>query len=59
MGYKIIAADGTLVGGDPDLDTFMKSAADEIEGHVEDEDGNVVYASPGRLAALAEASGAE
>lgn len=52
MGYKIFNASGEHVAGDAVLDEVVKAAALLVDGWVEDEEGTIVYTSPGRRIVL-------
>ena len=45
--YRIMNADGEETGGDTELDDVMKGAALLVRGYIVDENGTVVYESPG------------
>lgn len=59
MEYKIFNADGKHIAGDAVLDEVVKAGALIVDGWVEDQDGNIVYTSPGRRAALEEQAKAD
>lgn len=52
MEYKVFNAEGRHVAGDAVLDEVVKAAAMLVDGWVEDDEGTIVYTSPGRRAAL-------
>lgn len=53
MGYRVFNAEGEHIAGDAVLDEVVKAAALLVDGWVEDDAGEVVYESPGRVEAQA------
>lgn len=54
MGYRVFNAEGEHIAGDGVLDDVVKAAALLVDGWVEDDAGEVVYNSPGHVAAQAQ-----